>query len=124
MSTLPKIITSLNKKEFSEILQQNPGHFIIKFGAEWCGPCKQIEGLVNDWMNRMPTATTKCAIIDVDDNFEIYAFLKSKRMVGGIPVILCYKAGNLTHIPDDVIVGAEVTQINHFFSTIYDANLF
>jgi hypothetical protein len=34
------------------------------------------------------------AIIDIDDNFEIYAFLKSKKMVNGVPVILCYKKGN------------------------------
>ena len=117
MNSSNQILTTLDKKSFAEILQQNTGRFIVKFGAEWCGPCKQIEGLVKEWMGKMPPQV-RCAIIDVDDNFEIYAFLKSKRMVNGIPVILSYNSGNLTHIPNDVIVGADVTQINTFFTNI------
>lgn len=121
MNSSKEILTTLDKKSFAEILQQNTGRFIVKFGAEWCGPCKQIEGLVKEWMGKMPPQV-KCAIIDVDDNFEIYAFLKSKRMVNGIPVILSYNSGNLTHIPNDVIVGADVTQINTFFMNILSGN--
>jgi len=121
MNSSKEILTTLDKKSFAEILQQNTGHFIVKFGAEWCGPCKQIEGMVKEWMGKMPPQV-KCAIIDVDDNFEIYAFLKSKRMVNGIPVILSYNSGNLTHIPNDVIVGADVTQINTFFMNILSGN--
>jgi hypothetical protein len=60
--------------------------------------------------------TIQGAIIDIDDNFEIYAFLKSKRVVNGVPVILCYKKGNLNYVPNDVVVGADVNQINMFFS--------
>ena len=121
MNSSKEILTTLDKKSFAEILQQNTGRFIVKFGAEWCGPCKQIEGMVKEWMGKMPPQV-KCAIIDVDDNFEIYAFLKSKRMVNGIPVILSYNSGNLTHIPNDVIVGADVTQINTFFMNILSGN--
>ena len=60
-------------------------------------------------------ATVQCAIVDVDDCFEIYAFLKTKKMVNGIPVILCYQKGNLNYIPNDSVVGADVNQINMFF---------
>jgi len=115
--TIPEnVITEMSKVSFSDLLKTNKGALIIKFGAEWCGPCKKIDPLVYDWMNKLSTQPNiQCAIIDIDESFEIYAFLKSKKMVNGIPVILCYKKGNLTWIPDKSIVGANETQINIFF---------
>jgi len=101
-------------KEFSEYLHTNPGLIIIKFGAEWCGPCKLVEKQVHDWFDRMPE-TVQGFIIDVDESFEIYAFLKTKKMVNGVPVILCYDKGNLNYIPSDSIIGADKTGIDAFF---------
>jgi hypothetical protein len=67
-------------------------------------------------MNKLSTQPTiQCSIIDIDDNFEIYAFLKSKKMVNGVPVILCYKKGNISWIPDKAVVGADERQVNIFF---------
>ena len=108
------VITEMSKNDFQNALASNPGALIIKFGAEWCGPCKKIDPLVYRWMSKFPD-TIQGAIIDIDDNFEIYAFLKSKKQVNGVPVILCYKKGNHTWIPDDVIVGADEVSVNRFF---------
>ena len=116
--TIPEnVITELSKESFSQLLQKNPGVLIIKFGAEWCGPCKKIDPLVYQWMNKLSIdqSNIQCAIIDIDENFEIYAYLKSKKMVNGVPVILCYKKDNLTWIPDKAVVGADDNQINLFF---------
>jgi len=110
------VITEMSKEEFAKQLAYNQGALVIKFGAEWCGPCKQIASLVNSRMAQFPE-TIKGAVIDIDDNFDIYALLKSKRVVNGVPVILCYKKGNLTVVPDNVVVGADVAQINVFFDT-------
>jgi len=112
---MKEIITELDKESFTKNLINNPGIFIVKFGAEWCGPCKAIESLVEERMNKLSNRA-KCAIIDIDDNFEIYAALKSKRVVNGIPVILGYKKGNMTHVPNEVIIGADKVQINTFFN--------
>jgi thioredoxin 1 len=119
--TIPEnVITEMSKESFSDLLKTNKGVLIIKFGAEWCGPCKKIDPLVYDWMNKLSTQPNiQCAIIDIDENFEIYAFLKSKKMVNGVPVILCYKKGNLTWIPDKAVVGANETQINIFFQEFF-----
>lgn len=46
------IITELSKEDFGRALLENPGALVIKFGAEWCGPCKRIEPLVDfGWLN-------------------------------------------------------------------------
>jgi thioredoxin 1 len=111
---LPIITEIPNLQNFSDLLKSNPGLLIIKFGAEWCGPCKKIEGLVNEWFNKMPD-NVQAAIVDVDECFELYGFLKTKKRVNGIPVILCYYKGNLNYISDDTVIGADVTQINLFF---------
>jgi thiol:disulfide interchange protein len=115
MSGRPILDKIENVKAFSEELQKNPGLIIIKFGADWCGPCKQIEKQVHDWFNKMP-ATVQCYMIDVDECFEIYAFLKTKKMVKGVPVILCYDKGNLNYIPSDIIIGADKNGVDAFFT--------
>jgi len=110
----PSIMTELSKDQFGQALLNNRGALVVKFGAEWCGPCKQIEPLVLSWMEKFPS-TIQGAIIDIDDNFEVYALLKSKKQINGVPAIMCYKKGNLTVIPDHIVVGANESQVNAFF---------
>jgi len=114
MSSLPIIYNIKNKLVFAKLLQNNPGVLIIKFGAEWCGPCKKIEHLVNSCMVQMPS-TIQCVMVDVDESIEIYGFLKTKKMINGIPAILAYYAGNLNYIPDDAVIGADEAQVKMFF---------
>ena len=104
---------------FQTLLQQNKGVIIIKLGAEWCGPCKIIEQPVKEWMEKMPKETVQCIILDIDESFEIYATLKQKKMVNGIPAILAYYQENISIIPDDIVVGADMNQINLFFNRCY-----
>jgi thioredoxin 1 len=111
---LPLLTEIRNREHFTEILQRNPGQIVIKFGADWCGPCKKIEPLVHGWIERMPE-TAQSIIIDIDESFEIYSFLRTKKMVSGIPAILCYNKGNVSYIPDDSITGADVQAVNAFF---------
>ena len=96
-------------------LENNPGAIIIKFGAEWCSPCKQIEGFVRQIMDRLPN-TIQPFIIDVDECFNLYAFLKTKKMINGIPAILVYYKGNTSYIPDDFIAGTDKEQIMALFN--------
>jgi hypothetical protein len=69
---------------------------------------------VNKIFAQMPS-TVQCYMIDVDDNFDVYAYLKKQKMIQTIPAILCYVKGNETYIPDLLISSSDVNQINAFF---------
>jgi thioredoxin 1 len=115
MSLSKEIISEIsNRDSFFHLLNNNPGLIVIKLGAQWCGPCKQIKHIVNGFFASSPLDVV-CADIDVDESFDFYSMLKSKKMVNGIPVLLCYKKGNITFIPDDIITGSNPTELHHFF---------
>lgn len=103
-----------NRAAFLELLKQNPGVFVIKFGADWCGPCKMIENDLHKYYEQLPDNVMK-AIIDVDVSFDLYAYLKSKRIVTGIPAVLCYYKGNTTYVPDNIHIGIDKLLLNNFF---------
>jgi len=103
-----------NREEFLRILQVNPGLFVIKFGASWCGPCKKIKHIVDGFFAASPE-NVLCADIDVDESIDLYSYLKSKRMINGIPAIFCYKKGNLGFAPDDSVVGIDPNDLHSFF---------
>jgi thioredoxin 1 len=109
------ILTEItDNQHFQRLLSENPGEFVVKFGADWCGPCKLIEKDVKYCFERMPD-TVQCAIVDIDENLDTYAFLKTKKMVNGIPAVLCWKKGNVSFVPDDVVLGANIEQLRQFF---------
>ena len=103
-----------NRQDFFNLLKVNPGLVIIKFGATWCGPCKKIKHVVDGFFATSPDNVI-CADVDVDESFDLYGFFKSKKMVNGIPVMLCYIKGNETFIPDDSITGIDPGALDAFF---------
>lgn len=105
----------ITRVDLGKLLEKNNGVIIIKFGAKWCGPCKNIEGLVNQYFDMMPTQVSTLEV-DIDDAVDVYGFLRSKKVVNGIPVILAYYKDNLHYTPDDIVVGTDPTKIKQFFS--------
>lgn len=107
----------VSMEDFKLLLTENPGMVILKFGASWCGPCKRCEQQVHQWMeHRLPQdGSVVSVIVDVDESFELYAFLKKKKMIQGIPAILMYKKGNLNYVFDDNVNTSDPAQIDAFF---------
>ena len=106
-----------NRDIFFEMLKINPGVFIFKFGAEWCGPCKTIKKYIDTVSLVLPVNTMYIYNVDVDDCFDLYAYLKQKKMITGIPTLLAYKMGNTYFAPDASISGTNEADLAHFFNT-------
>ena len=110
-----KIISGIpSRQELFQLLQVNPGLLVIKLGATWCKPCKKIAPALERFFASSPDEVL-CADLDVDECVDLYSFYKSKKMVNGIPVVMCYVKGNTTFAPDDMITGADHEQLVAFF---------
>ena len=102
---------------FMELLKINPGVFIFKFGADWCNPCKKIKKFIDKVSLVLPANVMYIYNVDVDECFDLYAYLKQKKMVSGIPAMLAYKAGNHSYAPDASVSGIDENELKHFFDT-------
>ena len=111
---MPVITKIPNSQVLSELLQQNNGLILIKLGATWCGPCKKIEPLVMSWLQKMPEQV-QIALIDIDENVDLYGFYKKKRIVNGVPTILAYYPDSEQYFPDDMTSGSDIKTTNDFF---------
>ena len=56
--------------------------------------------------------------LDVDHCSDLYAFMKQKKMVRGIPVIMCYKKSQYNedtfYVPSDSFTGASTQDVVNF----------
>ena len=94
-----------------------PGQMIIlKFTADWCGPCQAIKSLVEELVETLPQSI-KFFEINIDESLELYAKFKSKKMVNGIPAILAFNYGVKEHpfIPDLSVLGGNKKNVKDFF---------
>jgi thioredoxin 1 len=116
--TSKSVITELTVDTLKQ-LQATLGKrvLIIKFGADWCGPCKKIAPMTYAFYNNCAD-NILFADINVDHNMNLFATLKRNKMVSGIPVFFAFY-GNATRerwfIPDDSVVGADEQQVAQFF---------
>jgi thioredoxin-like negative regulator of GroEL len=109
------IVTHIENRDiFMDLLTKNPGLIIIKFGANWCKACTQVKNVVHGFFVHSPKEVM-CCDINIDECRDVYSFLRSKKMINGIPTMMCYKKGNTSFIPDDSVVGSQPQQLDQFF---------
>ena len=99
---------------FHSLLQNNPGLLIIKLFSTWCRPCNLIKNNVDEWFSIMSN-NIQTVTLDIDKSFDVYAALKNKKMLSGIPAILMYKKGNITFIPNESVNSSNINEIDAFF---------
>ena len=93
----------------------------IKFGATWCKPCHMIAPTIHSLNEEVKKAQINMNYIDldVDQCSDLYAFLRTKKMVRGIPIIMCYKKSqyndNTFYVPTDSVTGASITDVVNFY---------
>tara|TARA_B100001093_G_scaffold335871_1_gene320730 strand:+ start:947 stop:1300 length:354 start_codon:yes stop_codon:yes gene_type:complete len=108
----------VNTEELCEMQQQLQSKtlIIIKFTANWCGPCKNIKPITEEYIKKLPSSI-KYIEIDIDESLDLYVFLKNKKMVNGIPAILAYYPGEKDnfYVPDDSCLGGNINNVKQFF---------
>jgi|TARA_B110000093_G_C12781835_1_gene330857 thiol-disulfide isomerase/thioredoxin len=118
-----KIITDLDVPGFQTLFKNIGNNIIIlKFTATWCKPCNKIKPLVDEWFKKLPVNIV-IVELDIDDTVDLYASLKTKKMVNGIPVLLAYyepSTREAAHwfIPSDSVTGVDNMKVNDFFNRI------
>ena len=60
--------------DLKTILANNQSIVLIKFSAEWCGPCKKIAPTVDHWKNALPE-TVEFYEIDIDESINLFSYL-------------------------------------------------
>ena len=93
----------------------------VKFGAAWCKPCHMIAPTIKSLNEQVKKANIKINYfdLDVDECVDLYSFMKQKKMIRGIPVIMCYKKSqyndNAFYAPCDSVTGASVADVVNFY---------
>lgn len=98
------------RNEFKTLIASNRNKtIIVKYYANWCGPCKKITNLVNELFEGI-SGEKMMILVNVDDQRDVASYSKIKQL----PTILSYKDG----ISDKVIVSSDETQIKNFFNNL------
>jgi len=74
-----------DKGHLQELVQSN-SVVLLDFHADWCGPCKMLEPIVETLAAETPAAVAK---IDVDEHQQIAA----EFQVRGVPTVVIYSDG-------------------------------
>jgi thiol-disulfide isomerase/thioredoxin len=112
------------RDQFAAFLKQQSlaGRSVLaKFSAGWCGPCQRIKPVVDECLRTLNDDDRVVVVeINVDDSFDLFAGLKSKKIVPAIPAFLYYQSASSEDIfaPDDILIGADPVQVRGFFEKI------
>jgi thiol-disulfide isomerase/thioredoxin len=101
--------TKVSKLEAKELV-------ILKFTAQWCGPCKKIKDICSRFEEIKPKSIQYYEI-DIDESLELYMKMKKMKMLNGIPALLAYCNSTKEHwyIPDFCHLGSDQVGVELFF---------
>jgi thioredoxin 1 len=88
-------------EEFDNIISNN-NIVVVKFGAEWCGPCKTFHTVLKSLEQTLIDENTKGDIICGVDVEEV-AELTNKFHIKNVPTTLIFKGGEIV----DKLIGTQ-----------------
>lgn len=114
-------VSNINLETFKNILYNldRSERVIVRFTADWCGPCKKIDPIVKELVLSLPSHI-KYIEIDISESLELYVNLKKYKQVNGIPAILVYNTRNINddkwYISNDAVLGSDIESIKNLFN--------
>ena len=82
-----------NEEELNKFIS-GEGVRCVKFGAQWCGPCRVLENTIKQYINEYEPTDVEFAEIDVDEADETLA---ESYNIKNIPVTVFFKNGLITN---------------------------
>lgn len=81
--------TPINDESFEREVLQSALPVLVEFGAEWCGPCRQMEPVLeqigmNEWKNKV-----RLVKVDVDESVDV----TMKFQVMSVPTLILFIGG-------------------------------
>ena len=81
---------STNDKSFHNDISSNDLPVVVDFGAEWCGPCKVLDPILEEIAEENKDKV-KILKMNIDEN----PMTPQKYGIRGIPTIMIFKKGEL-----------------------------
>jgi len=78
----------VNDSSFNQVVQDSPVPVLVEFGAEWCGPCRQMEPVIEQFAAAMK-GKLRLAKIDVDESVN----LTMQFQVMSVPTLILFHKG-------------------------------
>jgi thioredoxin 1 len=95
---MSELTTALTDATFDEEVVAASEPVLVDFWAEWCGPCKQIEPVLDE-IAKENAGRLRVGKVNVDDNLEIVRRFE----VMSVPTLILFKDGT----PQLRLVGAK-----------------
>ena len=107
----------MDRNVFLSLLGAERDWIVVWLSAPWCKFCVGSEPSVQCRMNNLRNDITVLHL-NIDKSPDLYAVLRSKKQVRGIPALLAYKPGNTTYFADASCVGAQAADLDAFYAAI------
>ena len=92
-------------KTFQELIEGDTP-VLVDFFAEWCGPCKMMQPILEDTSKQLGTKV-KILNVDVDRN----PLAASKFQVSGVPTLLLFQKGQVVWRQSGVVPAQQLVKV-------------
>jgi thioredoxin 1 len=92
-------------KTFQELIEGDTP-VLVDFFAEWCGPCKMMQPILEDTSKQLGTKV-KILKVDVDRN----PLAASKFQVRGVPTLLLFQKGQVVWRQSGVVPAQQLVKV-------------